>query len=394
MNDLIPGASSSIAPAPPTAHLLGNVQDDWEAIEVWLAILAARPVSPATLATYRREQRRLYWYCTRFGVAPLRNWTYQEVAAYLSFLRKRVSEFACPPGLRPDHADWTPFRKGKLGESSIAATVRILNTLFSFWQEAGYRATNPFAAATRSPRTAENRGGRAVPPDALELVRQHMDTRSRRTARDHLTYWRNAFVLCLLERTGLRANELAQANMTDVHVVPDPKTARHYWALKISHQKGGGAGIVPLDSDVMQAFFRYRKAFELPEIPAYDEDYGLVLSPHTAASQDAMVHTSARARRGRTMWKSVRTRQSVWAIVRQEFDEAAKWVGAKSPEAAILRRASTHWLRHTRGTTLTLQGKELRLVAKAMRHKDPRTTMLYTDLDFLDVVRALDTGSG
>lgn len=82
--------------------------------------------------------------------------------------------------------------------------------------------------------------------------------------------------------------------------------------------------------------------------------------------------------------------QSVWAIVRQEFDVAAEWVGEKSPEASILRRASTHWLRHTRGTSLSLQGKELRLVAKAMRHKDPRTTMLYTDLDFLDVVRGLD----
>lgn len=394
MTDLLPQPLSHLVPPAvmEPRHLLGAVEDDWQAIEVWLAMLAARPVSAATMATYRREQRRLRWYCDHVQAPPLRQWTYQDVAAYVSFLRTKAPANRCPQGLKPTDPGWTPFRNGQMSDASIASTIRILNTLFGFWQEAGYRNANPFAAATRTvPRSAGGPASRrAVPPDALEIVRRSMAAREKHTARDHLTYWRNAFLLLLLERTGLRANEVAQANMIDVHTVSDPATARHYWALAVNHQKGGGTGIVPLDNDVMHAFFRYRGAFQLPEMPRHDEDFGLVLSPHTAAGQDESVYTSPRARRGRTMWKSVRTRQSVWAIVRQEFDAAAQWIGPKSPEAATLRRASTHWLRHTRGTVLSLQGKELRLVAKAMRHKDPRTTMLYTDLEFLDVVRALE----
>lgn len=394
MNELTPISAAS--PHPEYPHLLGPVIDDWEAIDVWLSILEARPVSAATLATYQRERRRIRWYCDLVSAPRLKVWTYQDVSAYLAFLRTRSSEYPCPKGIKPGQAGWTPFRNGKMGDQSIAATVRILNTLFGFWQQSGYRSTNPFAAVTRAaPRRSNgDAAGRAVPPDALDLVRRAMDAREKPSVRDHLTYWRNSFLLTLLERTGLRANEVAQANMVDLHIISDPKTARNYWALTVTHQKGGGKGVVPIDAEVIDAFFRYRRAFELPDIPEHDEQFGLVLSPHTAAGRDDRVHTSARARRGRTMWKSVRTRQSVWAIVRAEFDAAADWIGGRTPEAAILKRASTHWLRHTRGTVLSLQGYELRMVAKAMRHTDPRTTMIYTNHDFLDVVRALDDKPG
>ncbi|WP_172802447.1 tyrosine-type recombinase/integrase [Achromobacter ruhlandii] len=381
------------------AHLLGPVDDDWQAIDIWLSILAARPVSPATLATYQREQRRLRWYCDHVGSARLRSWTYQDVSAYLTFLRTKSADFECPPGTKPGQPGWTPFRNGRMSDQAVSATVRILNTLFSFWQQAGYRNNNPFAAVTRTgPRSAAGSASRrAVPPDALETVRRCMDAREKNTVRDHLVYWRNAFLLILLERTGLRANEVAQANMVDVHTISDPKTARHYWALAVMHQKGGGTGVVPMDAEVMAAFFLYRAAFGLPELPEHGEEFGLVLSPHTGSKDSAPHLSSARSRRRRAMWKSVRTRQSIWAIVREEFDLAAEWVGGKTPEAAILKRASTHWLRHTRGTVLSMQGNELRMVAKAMRHTDPRTTMGYTNLDFLDVVRELDrraTSSG
>ncbi|MFW7342384.1 tyrosine-type recombinase/integrase [Pollutimonas sp. H1-120] len=64
----------------------------------------------------------------------------------------------------------------------------------------------------------------------------------------------------------------------------------------------------------------------------------------------------------------------------------------RDTEADVLLQASTHWLRHTFGTRLVLEGKDLRLVAQAMRHKNIRRTMLYTNLDFLDVARASERG--
>jgi len=35
-------------------------------------------------------------------------------------------------------------------------------------------------------------------------------------------------------------------------------------------------------------------------------------------------------------------------------------------------------------------GVDVRVIAKAMRHDDVRTSMAYTELDFLDVVRELE----
>lgn len=395
MNDLVPVNESTALPVPSKAehHLLGQVADDWAAFDVWLNLLAARPVARATLETYGREKRRLQWYCTTMGAPAPRRWTYQDVTDYLAFIRKRAGAYPCPPGAKVGDADWTPFRHGAISESSVAASMRILNTLFRFWQSSGYRSTNPFSEVAKAPRNGSAGQARhAVPPDALAMVARCMEARPKLTARDHLTFWRNRFVLCLLERTGLRANEAAKANMADVHGISDPKTGRHYWALTVTHEKGGGEGVVPMDAVVMEAFRAYRVAFGLSEIPAYDEDYGLVLSPHTTVPRDQTQASATQARRRRRQgkWRSVRTRQSIWAIVNEEFTATADSLDAGSPEASILRRASTHWLRHTRGTTLLLQGNELRLVAKAMRHKDPRVTMLYTNLDFLDVVRSLD----
>ncbi|WP_312992857.1 tyrosine-type recombinase/integrase [Achromobacter animicus] len=62
----------------------------------------------------------------------------------------------------------------------------------------------------------------------------------------------------------------------------------------------------------------------------------------------------------------------------------------RDQEAALLERASTHWLRHTFGRQLTTMGVDVRVIAKAMRHEDIRTSMAYTELDFLDVVRELE----
>ncbi len=49
--------------------------------------------------------------------------------------------------------------------------------------------------------------------------------------------------------------------------------------------------------------------------------------------------------------------------MRRAFNIAAQAVGPESQEAALLQKASTHWLRHTAGTALTLKGNELRAVA-------------------------------
>lgn len=79
---------------------------------------------------------------------------------------------------------------------------------------------------------------------------------------------------------------------------------------------------MPTDAEVMAAFFQCHTIFGLPELSEHGEEFGLVLLRHTGSKGATMQVASARARRSPAMWKLVRRRQSIWAIVREEFDLA------------------------------------------------------------------------
>jgi site-specific recombinase XerD len=384
-------SETGLAPAKVSlAHSLGPVADDWAAAQVWLAILKARPVAATTLATYQREIRRLRWYCEQRQRPLPSAWTYQDTLAYGEFLQHEAHQYVCPPGLRPHHPGWTPFR-GRLASQSIAAAHKIAGQLFAFWQAAGYILRSPYSGWGQARKVArESPSHRAVPPPLIELVLRCMEERKKRTPLDYLRYYRNRFVMVLLLGTGLRAHEAVACDMTDVapYSDPDPAQPKLYWGLRLRVQKGGkDERTVYLDAPVMQAFRAYRRAFGLPPEPQRAETYGLVLSPLTERSQGR----NAKHRRRGGRWRSVRCRQSAWGIIKAEFGAAAQVLRkvGKEAEASLLEQVSTHWLRHSLATDLVLRGHDIRLVAEVLRHDDIRTSMRYTHLGLIDVARAL-----
>lgn len=53
-----------------------------------------------------------------------------------------------------------------------------------------------------------------------------------------------------------------------------------------------------------------------------------------------------------------------------------------------LRKTSPHWMRHTFAKGILLQGYDLRQVTTALGHTSLTTTMIYTEQDALDQIRA------
>ncbi|KOF55523.1 hypothetical protein AD428_00100 [Achromobacter sp. DMS1] len=241
-------------PAP--GHALGQVANDWQAAEVWLAVLQARPASPQTLDTYRREIRRLRWYCDTQGRPPPSAWTYQDGLRYVRFLTEEAGRHIRPAGLRYGDPGWTPFL-GTLSPSSVADARKILHTMFKFWMNAGYVPRNPFAGQAGRARRTSAPSRRALPQAATDFVLTFLDARPKSTARDHLRYYRDRFLFLLLLHTGIRAHEAAAAAMGDVEARTDPQSHRIYWALRLRTQKGGGEGTALLNSEVMAAFHGY-----------------------------------------------------------------------------------------------------------------------------------------
>jgi len=69
-------------------------------------------------------------------------------------------------------------------------------------------------------------------------------------------------------------------------------------------------------------------------------------------------------------------------------------VGDKT-RAEQLKQASPHWLRHTFAKAALLSGQDMRHVAAWLEHRDLGTTMVYTEQEALDLIRATnETASG
>ncbi|WP_454688192.1 tyrosine-type recombinase/integrase [Achromobacter aloeverae] len=379
--------------------LLGPVRDDWEAAALWLSALSARrpAISRATLDNYAREIQRLRWYCEliRPGHTTPGRWTIPDVTGYLDFLRDRSGDFICPRRTaRPIDADWTPFRT-RLGPAALANAQKVLHALFEFWFKVGHRRANPMATIGSGSRLVQDENRRqAVPPTLIDQVLDLMENRPKRGTFDKLLHVRNRFVLRLLQYSGLRANEAVLANMGDIERFDDPSKGKQYWSIFVRHGKGGKTGRVPLPDLVIDELRAYRYAYGLNREPLPGEATALILSPRTRRHAGMeRGYAKAGTRRVLRLWGEVRRRASLWDLVKGEFDACAAQlleIGLDA-EAALLTQASTHWLRHTFGRTLALQNVDLRLIAKAMRHGDIRTTdKNYLHTDFLEVARALE----
>lgn len=377
-------------------HSLGAVQDDWHAAELWLQRLSMRtpPVSDATLRSYRTEIQRLRWYCERFNTAAPSRWNFQDAMAYLQFMIEKAGQYVSARGLPPTDEAWTPF-KAPPSSSTVANTKKVMNSLYAFWREAGYVLRNPFAGTIKATAGSEDIV-RSLPDEFLDAVYRSIEQRPKLTQIDFLTAIRNRFIVRLLERTGLRASEALAGNMNDVQPITDPKTGQVYWGFHIRHGKGGSTGTVFLDAHVMADFMAYRRAFGFEDTPTDKDTTALILSTRTYDStrpDGEPVGYSSRAKRRMRMWRPIRRRQALWEITKAEFNHAAALLrqNGYAHEANVLEGASTHWLRHTFGTRLVRQGQDIRFVAQAMRHRNIRRTMIYTNLEFLDVARVMSS---
>lgn len=383
-------------PAPANTHALGPVANDWDASAVWLEHLRLRPLSQTTLQSYQNELAKLRWYCETL-VHPLPSqWTVQDAMAFVTWLQEDAQNHVSLRGLQPTDEGWTPFKSAP-SNASIATTLKVVNALFKFWATSGYVKHNPLLGLGREASRKQKRSVRSVAPQFMEAVIRHMESSAGTQPTQFLQMVRNRFVLVLLERTGLRANEAVQADMNDIEPVTDPRDRQTYWRLQVRFAKGGKESSVLLDDVVLEHLRVYRQAFGFPEMPTGNEsDVALILSvrtqPLVRPNGTTFRHSTPTMRRFK-YWRPIRRRQTLWDIVKREFYATAVAMREKGydEQADQLVKASTHWLRHTFGTRLVQEGHDLRLVAQMMRHENIRNTMIYTEQAFLDVARAVNT---
>jgi integrase len=172
-----------------------------------------------------------------------------------------------------------------------------------------------------------------------------------------------------------------------------PGTHKRYWLFRVSPKtaKGGKQRDIPVPRVVWDAFVAYRAAFGLPERPEANEDTLIILSPLTKEliiNGKSIKRSADRRRFGD--WREVATRQGLYRIVTARLETAAAMLTSlgRDSEAATLRMASPHWLRHAFGKALVLTGQHPREIAGAMGHASLDMAMIYTQQGAIDLINA------
>lgn len=386
------------------AHGLGPVKSDWEAAEVWLQAIASRPKkgSPQTVATYRYHIAKLRWYCENVSHNVPSQWTMPDVTDFFAFLSNLPDWAICEhDGIRyanQDEEGYTPFRCTP-SASSRSDIQRCIHAMFRAWREVGYIAMNPmgFHGAGTQRRVNVNR---SVTLDLYDLVLETMEADEKTTFEQRQRYVRDRFVLIGLRELGLRTTEFIKATMGAFQPLSDPKTGHTYWIMHVTQEsaKGRVERKIPVTKQALAALTAYRKAFGLSAVPLPGENTPLLLSPRTrksATTARGIPISSLTARRDFGAWRSLTSRHSLYAIVKDRLAQAATFLESiGEPErCAQLREASPHWLRHTFAKSALMTGQDLRTVAGWLGHRDIATTMIYTEQQALDLIRATEQTS-
>ncbi|CAN7775867.1 tyrosine-type recombinase/integrase [Cupriavidus necator] len=322
---------------------------DLEAIRLWLAEYAG---SPHTLRSYRKEVLRLLIWTTQGLGKPVSSLTREDLLAYEAFL-------ASPPltwtdATLPRHGPARRLFKGALSPRSVRQAVGILSGLFNYLVAAGYLAGNPLALRRQRGHGLARRATveRYLNQKLWHFTLAFIDTLPQASARDRQHYERVRWLFRLLYGAALRASEAAQAKASDLY------QRRGRWWLAVVG-KGGAAGDVPISDALMADFARYRAFHGLSGVALPDEPTPLIMS--IAGQTETPLSPTA-----------------IYLIVKEVFRRAASALADTDPAGAMtLRKASTHWLRHSSASHQADAGNDIRHIQKNLRHASIETTAIY-----------------
>jgi integrase len=333
-----------------------SARNDYEAVKAWID----RHEADATRRAYTKEAERLILWAVIIRGKALSSLTAEDATAYRGFLRNPTPKGRWVGPARPRASpEWRPF-EGPLAPTSVKYAISVLGALFRWLLEQHYVVANPFAGL-------KVRGAAASSPTQAGRVFTQAEWRLVRVVADGLEWsygWsgdaarRLRFVLDLGRGTGLRPAELCGAKLGDITV-----DHRSDWWIEVTGKgaKTGKVALPPLVRDALNSYLIQRglptsRNLWYPETP--------ILASLEEESRSGI--TPAR----------------LLDVLDRFFLVAAGVIGESNrPLAEKLRRATTHWMRHTHATHSLELGVPLLVVRDNLRHASVSTTSTYLHSD-------------
>ncbi|MBT2304041.1 tyrosine-type recombinase/integrase [Variovorax paradoxus] len=342
--------------------------NDHEAIGAWLASKRSgdgkvgKGELSSTQRSYRKEAERLLLWSILERKKALSSLAVEDASAYRGFLADPPPSWCGPR----HHQRWSPMWRpleGVLTPAALRQSLIILRSLFAFLMSQGYVVGNPFAAVALPPQPQRPLGSNRTLTFAQwdhinGLLQDHVATEVGRRLRRGMRW---------LYATGLRVAEITSARCEDLNQVEYKAadgTMATGWLLSVIG-KGGRSRQVPVPAELVEEF-----GAELAR-HGFERQIGAITNQGIPVM--ARFDTELERPPG---WSASGLYQAIKAFLAQA---AASLDGM---DAQQLRKASTHWLRHTHGSH-ALQGREgqapvpIQVVQNNLGHASVGTTSMY-----------------
>jgi site-specific recombinase XerD len=277
-------------------------------------------------------------------------------------------------------ADWRPFRK-QLSQSSQKLALVIVQTLFEGLRDAGYLAVNPMSAVMK---------GFNLPHPTIQIDRSFSDREwahvmatahadERPASRTRLLLMLELFVAL-----GLRVEELATSKRSCLRRVDvDGEPA---WILTVTGKRRKQRE-VPVPEHVIELIDQHHR--DVRTMFAIDTEVDLPIvcvggkrvpkwvasdeHPALSIADDVVDLTSG----------------GIYSALKRLFKQAAETVVDPEIDPQRLRKASTHWLRHTCGRQSAADDVPLEVLQQLLGHASLSTTTIYMSTERDRMVREL-----
>lgn len=352
--------------APVPAHQAG-LDTDLDAVNAWIAIRGER--SAHTARAYRREAERLLLWAVIVRRKPLSSLNTLDCRDYINgFLADPQPAERWIGNGKAERFDpaWRPFAK-KLPPASRETARKILSALCSWLVEEQYLLVNPFHGLQKvdNAKPLVDVTGRTLTHAQWRFVLQTVSRVSLTPAQQ-----RDYFALLFAYATGLRRAELASATTGALSRKALDAALGDAWTLTVMG-KGRRERRVPMPPRLMDEL---AASLQLRPVPC--------MLDTVPAATPLIAHLKT----GRPLSPDALAR-----LYKAIFKRAADALAPTYPGAAAdLKRASTHWLRHTHANHALDAGGDLRDVQTGLGHASLGTTTLYTKGDAVRQYRAVE----
>ena len=365
------------------ARSLLSAHNDLAAVQAWLN--NCRPGSH-TARSYRKEAERFILWSLVEKNKPLSSLTVEDCIDYRDFLwdlgrvtpelwsRKFNIEQARWLGTRgtPRWSQfWRPF-EGPLAPGSQKLALVVIQSLCQWLTDQHYLHGNPFQSVGKLAKRADRIDvTRALTLAEWGLIKIHLG----KMAID-ARYWRLRLILLLAYSSGARLSELASMRRQHLRSFEREDATDQQWTMQVTG-KGDVTRELHLPLFVMNElrfYFRQRGHTSLEEAPL---EAPLIAGLECKPGKDTADEPLSAAR--------------LYDVIKGIFTEVADELPASKHESADrIRRASTHWLRHTFATHFLQSGGELAILRDLLGHKSLATTSVYVTTERDNRSRAME----